>query len=81
MKITVKTFATVKDLCGFDDREFTVADSSRVADLITELMKTCPKLSGIRRSLLFAINEEYSTEESALKSGDTLAIFPPVSGG
>jgi len=32
-------------------------------------------------SLLIAVNEEYCRPDRPLEEGDTLAIFPPVSGG
>jgi molybdopterin synthase catalytic subunit len=33
------------------------------------------------RSLLFAVNQEYARDDREVRSGDELAIFPPVSGG
>nr|WP_272495679.1 MoaD/ThiS family protein [Bacillus pinisoli] len=31
--------------------------------------------------VMVAVNEEYSTSEDLVKSGDTVALIPPVSGG
>lgn len=35
----------------------------------------------MRRSLLFAVNEEYASPSDPLSEGDRLAVLPPVSGG
>jgi sulfur-carrier protein len=32
-------------------------------------------------SLTLAVNEEYVTDTLLLKSGDTVALIPPISGG
>lgn len=45
-----------------------------------------PKLSSLvldEESLTLALNEEYvqTGENIALKSGDTIALIPPISGG
>jgi molybdopterin synthase catalytic subunit len=52
-----------------------------VASAFQQLVEKYPGLERFGRSLLFAVNQEYATPETALKDDDELAIFPPVSGG
>jgi len=40
-----------------------------------------PVLARFNGNVLFAVNEEYARGDKLLVAGDTLAIFPPVSGG
>jgi molybdopterin converting factor small subunit len=40
-----------------------------------------PALARFNGNVLFAVNEEYARGDKLLVAGDTLAIFPPVSGG
>jgi len=81
MKITVKTFATIKDICGFAQEDITLADSSTVQDLLNILQDRHPGFESIRGSILLAKNEEYCSMNTRLRQGDTVALFPPVSGG
>ena len=81
MKIKIKLFASIKDICGFDEMDLTVSDGTSVIDVIKELKKDHSSFNEIEDILLFAINEEYCNRESKLSDMDTLAIFPPVSGG
>ena len=52
-----------------------------VATAFQQLVEKFGGLERFGRSLLFAVNQEYATQEMELKDGDELAIFPPVSGG
>ena len=52
-----------------------------VARAFQQLVEKYPALEGFGRSLLFAVNQEYATQETELRDNDELAIFPPVSGG
>ncbi len=81
MKITIKTFATVKDLLGFDEKEITIPEGSRVEDIIQKIREENPSFNEIKDSLLIAVNEEYCSSKTILNKNDILAIFPPVSGG
>lgn len=81
MKIRVKAFASVKEAFGFEERELTVSEGITVKDIIQQLKKSYQALNDFNGSLLFAINEEYCRETATLADEDTLAIFPPVSGG
>jgi len=81
MKITIKLFASIRDICGFEEKEMTLPDSSTVDELINILELEHRKLAGKRSSILIAVNEEYSTEGRILNNRDVVALFPPVSGG
>lgn len=81
MKIKVKAFASVREAVGFEEKELTVSEGITVKDIIHQLRKSYSPLDKFNGSLLFAINEEYCREAAELSDEDTLAIFPPVSGG
>jgi molybdopterin synthase sulfur carrier subunit len=81
MKIRIKAFATVKDICGFDEKDITINDDISVNEMLNLLEKDHPSLRESRGKLLYAINDEYVNEEVFLNDSDILAIFPPVSGG
>lgn len=81
MKIKIKAFASVREAWGFDEKELTVSDGITVKEVILMLQKSHSSPAGFRDSLLYAINEHYCHDDAALSGGDTLAVFPPVSGG
>ncbi len=81
MRIKLKVFASVKDICGFNEKELIVSDAIKLHEVIDLLIKNNQELSGKKDSLLIAVNEEYCKMDRTLEEGDTLAIFPPVSGG
>jgi molybdopterin converting factor small subunit len=54
-----------------------------VERLRAHLADRLPDLGALLRggSLLVAVNREYAPAATALKDGDEVALFPPVSGG
>jgi len=81
MKIKIKIFASLKDICGFNEKELIVSDSIKVNEIVDLFIKSNHGLSEKKDNLLIAVNEEYCGPDMILKDGDILAIFPPVSGG
>jgi len=81
MNIRLKVFASVRDICGFDEKELTLPDGTTLDGLLDNLTEQHSGLSAKRTSLLMAVNEEYSTGAAILRDNDTVALFPPVSGG
>jgi sulfur-carrier protein len=76
--ITVLFFAHLQDAVG--QEKVTIDKASiTIADLKNELAAgySLPDLDNV----MFAINEEYATDEDLVKDGDTVALIPPVSGG
>ncbi len=81
MKITIKTFAHFKDICGFQEKELTVSDNITISDILREITRLHPEMHKHATSVLCAINQEYKDLNYRLNDGDKLALFPPVSGG
>ena len=81
MKIKIKVFASIRDICGFNEKELIVSDSIKVNDVVDLFIKCNNELSAKKDNFLIAVNEEYCAMDMMLKDGDILAIFPPVSGG
>lgn len=76
----VKLFATLKDKAG---AHVTVdlPDDATVATLLERLAQAYPKLAPLLPTCLAAINREFAFGTTPIRSGDEVALFPPVSGG
>lgn len=81
MDITVRFFARFKELVGNSQITESVRDGATVADVIEQLRQQFPDLPLVAEQTLLSVNQDFATMETALNDGDTLAIFPPVSGG
>ncbi len=81
MYITLRSFATIRDIINADSLNLEIPGGTSAGSLIDLLEEKHPELSSHRDSLLIAVNSEYCNKEKILKDGDTIALFPPVSGG
>ena len=79
----IKYFAWIKDITK-KDYELIEKDFPRnINELKKNLNTMYPDLEKhiMSNILRFAINHEYISKNSEIKSTDEIAIFPPVSGG
>jgi molybdopterin converting factor subunit 1 len=81
MKINVLFFGACREAINTSEWVLALEPPANVASAFAALCQTFPPLENFGNSLLFAVNEEHSRQEDPIKDGDTLAIFPPVSGG
>ena len=81
MQIRLLFFATLKDIVGARQMQLEVPAGSTVADVLTHLESSYPRIKDYRPVVLTAINEEYVDRGAQVRDGDEVAIFPPVSGG
>lgn len=81
IRITVFLFGQAREIAEAQSIELTVEQPATVESAFSLLKSRHQKLVQMERSLMFAVNEEYATRDTALDNGDQLAILPPVSGG
>lgn len=80
MTVRVLLFASYADAVGRNELTLDIADGSVVSDVVAKVRE----LAGGRAlppSPLLAVNATYASPTSEVKSGDEVAIIPPVAGG
>ncbi|CAD2072580.1 molybdopterin synthase sulfur carrier subunit [Phocicoccus schoeneichii] len=75
----IKIFAGIKEKVGKDVIDIPVGDEITVADLKERIYIDYPELDG--EVFQVAVNEAFQTDDYTVKSGDVVALIPPVSGG
>jgi len=83
MKVRVLFFGATADTVGERQIEFTVNTGIKADEALDRILDQFPSLkeSHKKSSLLFSINQEYSSGSELIRDGDELAIFTAVSGG
>jgi len=81
MNLQVKLFATLKDRAGSASVSIELPDETTVSGLLDRLAAAQPKLAPALPTCLVAINQEFAFGSTPIRSGDEVALFPPVSGG
>ena len=80
-RIRVLLFGACREAAGQSELNLEFGDSPNVLEVFGELKRLHSCLGAFEPSVLFAVNEEHAQRDQVLNDGDTLAIFPPVSGG
>lgn len=81
LNITVLLFGACKEVAGVSELHYELVAPATAATAWAELKRQFADLERFERSALVAVNEEHAQRNQPLKDGDTVAIFPPVSGG
>ncbi len=81
MQVQILLFATLKDLAGQNRITLDVPGGETVADVKQALVARYPQMEANVEAAIAAVNEEYAFAGDAVKEGDRVAFFPPVSGG
>jgi molybdopterin converting factor subunit 1 len=81
MLLKVKYFARFSELTGKNEETLEVDDSTSVLDLKQRIMTDYPLLKRYESSMVLAKNENFTRDNEKLNSGDSIYLFPPVSGG
>lgn len=80
--LNVLFFASLREQLGCEKLELSTSGISDVQSLLNTLVALHPIYENVLdKSILVAVNQEISTRDRALESGDEVAFFPPVTGG
>ena len=80
MSIQVKFFASMRDLMG-EDRTLETKDVAEDTITVADIWNYCASGKAKPTNVLVAVNMDYVDDSSAVKDGDEVAFFPPVTGG
>ncbi len=81
MIVTVKFFASYRDLLGEEQLLIELEEGVTVGDVLELLKDRFPILRDQGYMPLTACNLTHVSKKHVLADGDEMAIFPPVSGG
>lgn len=81
MKLTIKCFASIREVVGANEVLIDLENGSTTSDVLQTLVKEFPALKSIIDSTAVAVNMNYITEPVEVKETDVVAILPPISGG
>lgn len=81
MKVTVRFFATYRDVAGKPRIEMEIDNGASLGDLLELLYDAYPKLKKWSESIVCSVNRKYADDDKVLEPDDEIALLPPVSGG
>ncbi len=81
MQITVKLFATYREIVGAKELRIRLSEDATLRALLDSLYAKHPRLKGSEDTMLVAVNHEFAEPTAKLQEGDEVALMPPVSGG
>ena len=81
MKVQVRLFARYREAAGHDRVELELPEGGTAQTAWEAVSHRFPVLGPYRPFTLFAVRNDYVEPTHALREGDELCLFPPVSGG
>lgn len=81
MKITLRLFATFRQIFNSGEIDYELPEGATTQDLLDDLFSRHPELQRFKGHVVVTINRQASPLTAVIKEGDEVAILPPVSGG
>jgi molybdopterin synthase catalytic subunit len=84
MNVTVLLFGACREAAGTEEWSCDLSQAGpnwTVNSAVDAAIARFPRLGPLTKTALFAVNEEHVKADHPITDGDTIAIFPPVSGG
>lgn len=81
--ITVRLFATLKEITGQESLELEFDGEPTVEELMRRVAERVPEIKEVleTRRVFISINQEMAQKNDIVKDGDEVALLPPFSGG
>lgn len=74
-------FGQLKDIVHRSEDTFDAEGPLSLGQIFERYAGDYPRLAGLRSSIVFARNQQFSASSTAVDDGDEIAFLPPVSGG
>jgi molybdopterin converting factor subunit 1 len=81
MQVRILFFGMLRELAGQDSDSLSLPDEATLADVLSHYRDRIPHLKEFVSSIAMSVNQEYAAPSTRLKTGDEVALLPPVSGG
>ena len=81
MNVPVQFYAQLRDLAGTSEMAMEIPPGSTANDLLHAIYQHVPALRAQDKSILIGAGVEFVERSYVIKSGDIIAIMPPVQGG
>ncbi|KAG9488254.1 molybdopterin synthase sulfur carrier subunit-like [Eleutherodactylus coqui] len=83
-QVVLLYFAKSSELAGVRSETVTLPQEITSRDVWDKIVALHPRLSAIKNSVLLAVRQEYVSigdDIITLRTGDEVAVIPPISGG
>ena len=80
MQVKLLAFGIAKEILKKKELTLQLESGTKIADLKNKLVNDYPDFHKLR-SLKFAINEDYQSDDYHIRENEEVVIIPPVSGG
>ncbi len=83
MRVTVKYFASLKQMAGKEEDQFNLDEGTTLEQLSARIGQSVPQLGDMVREkkVLISLNYDVVPLDTVVKDGDEIALLPPFSGG
>lgn len=83
MRVTVKYFASLKQMAGKEEDQFNVDEGTTLEQLSALIEQSVSQLGDMvrERKVLISLNYDVVPLDTVVKDGDEIALLPPFSGG
>ncbi len=83
MRVTVKYFASLKQMAGKEEDHFNVDEGTTLEQLSALIEQSVSQLGDMVREkkVLISLNYDVVPLDTVVKDGDEIALLPPFSGG
>jgi MoaD family protein len=81
MRVRAQFYAQLRDVVGEAKLDIELSDGAIVSDLLEQLYQRFPSLRVHDKAILVGAGVEFVDRNYKLKSGEEIAIMPPVQGG
>ena len=81
IKVKVKLFAIYQENYQQEEIIIDLPPESKAGDVLNKILTDNPHLENWRKITKIAVNLEFVNSDFLLRSGDEVALIPPVSGG